>query len=107
MVPPATGVKMWSSGQATFSSLVKWSRQKISSLVKSQNSFLRPVIEAPSKSSPLVKRSRAFFGGGQAVKVIFGRSRILTAVAGGTAESIVVTTPCRLYNYICIIIASS
>ena len=36
---------------------------------------------------------------GQAVKANFGRSEILTVVAGGTTWSIVVTTPCITLSY--------
>ena len=52
VVPPATGVKMWSSGQGAFLAWSSGQGSKIRGSSQGQNSFLRPVIEGPSKSSP-------------------------------------------------------
>ena len=87
-------VKVGSSGQGRFSSLVKGSRHPSVIQYMIKTSYVEGLLGVWQTLPQKVKGSRPKLGYGQAVKANFGQSKFLTVVAGGTTVwSIVVTTP--------------
>ena len=96
-VPPATAVKVWSSSQGRFSSLVTGVKAPFSHPIYGQDklheSLIRGLADTPTESQGVKALIWAWSSGqGQ-----FWTVKILDAVAGETTRYIVVTTPCTAY----------